>query len=103
MKPGRPSTSFRQNITLSGGGSNATYFAGVSYFTQNGNLGTLDYNRWNYRAGADIKVADHFKISLQISGDYADRKQTFNKIGGEVDENDYLSLINHPLLYALHT
>jgi TonB-linked SusC/RagA family outer membrane protein len=90
------STSVKENVNISGGGNSATYFAGVSYFTQNGNLGTLDYNRWNYRAGADIKVADHLKISLQIAGDYGERKQTFNKIGGEIDENDYLSLITTP-------
>lgn len=90
------STSTKQSVNLSGGSNNATYFASVAYFSQNGNLGTLDYNRWNYRAGADIKVADHFKVSLQISGDYSDRKQTFNKIGGEVDENDYLSLLTTP-------
>jgi TonB-linked SusC/RagA family outer membrane protein len=90
------STTTRQNVSLSGGGNSATYFAGISYLTQNGNLGTLDYTRWNYRAGADIKMSDHLKISLQISGDYADRKQTFNKIGGEIDENDYLSLLTTP-------
>lgn len=92
----KANTSNKQNVNISGGSNKATYFAGVSYFSQNGNLGTLDYNRWNYRAGADIKVADHLKASLQISGDYSDRKQTFNKIGGEIDENDYLSLLTTP-------
>jgi TonB-linked SusC/RagA family outer membrane protein len=92
----KPSTSMKQNVNLSGGNSNATYFASVSYFTQNGNLSTLDYGRWNYRAGADIKIADHLKVSLQVAGDYGERKQTFNKIGGEVDENDYLSLLTTP-------
>jgi len=90
------STSTKQNVNISGGSNNATYFASVSYFSQNGNLSTLDYNRWNYRAGADIKVADHLKVSLQISGDYAHKKQTFNKIGGEVDDNDYISLLTTP-------
>ena len=92
----KASTTTKQNVNLSGGSSNATYFAGVSYYTQNGNLSTLDYQRWNYRAGADIKVADHLKVSLQIAGDYGERKQTFNKIGGEVDDNDYLSLLTTP-------
>lgn len=93
----KANTSNKQNVNISGGSNKATYFAGVSYFSQNGNLGTLDYNRWNYRAGADIKVADYLKASLQISGDYSDRKQTFNKIGGEIDENDYLSLLTTPV------
>ncbi len=92
----KASTTSKYNVGLSGGGNQATYFTGISYLTQNGNLGTLDYSRWNYRAGADIKIADHLKVSLQISGDYSDRKQTFNKIGGEIDENDYLSLLTTP-------
>jgi len=92
----QPSYSMKHNVNLSGGSKNATYFAGISYFTQNGNLSTLDYERWNYRAGADIKVASNLKVSLQISGDYGEKRQTFNKIGGEVDENDYSSLLTTP-------
>jgi len=92
----KASTTNKQNVSLSGGSNNATYFASVSYFSQNGNLSTLDYQRWNYRAGADVKIADHLKVSLQISGDYGEKKQTFNKIGGEIDENDYLSLLTTP-------
>jgi len=90
------SSTMKQNVSLSGGSDNATYFAGISYLSQNGNLGTLDYQRMNYRAGVDVKVANHLKVSLQISGDYSDRSQTFNKIGGEIDENDYLSLLTTP-------
>lgn len=89
----KPSSSMRHNVNLSGGNENGTYFASVSYFTQNGNLSTLDYERWNYRAGAEIKVASNVKVGLQISGDYGERRQTFNKIGGELDENDYFSLL----------
>ncbi len=90
------SSSMKHNVNLSGGSNNATYFAGISYFTQDGNLSTLDYERWNYRAGADIKVASNLKVSLQISGDYGEKRQTFNKIGGEIDENDYSSLLTTP-------
>lgn len=92
----KSSSSMKHNVNLSGGSDKATYFASVSYFTQDGNLSSLDYERWNYRAGADIKVASNLKVSLQVSGDYGEKKQTFNKIGGEVDENDYLSLLTTP-------
>lgn len=90
------SFSMKHNVNLSGGAKNATYFAGISYFTQDGNLSSLDYERWNYRAGVDIKVASNLKVSLQISGDYGEKKQTFNKIGGENDENDYYTLLTTP-------
>lgn len=94
--------SMKHNITLSGGTKNATYFAGASYFTQEGNLGTLDYDRWNYRAGADIKVASHFKVGLQVSGDYGTTEKTFNKVNGENPEDDYKTLLLTPRYIPSH-
>lgn len=88
--------SMKHNLNLSGGTQKATYFAGVSYYTQSGNLGTLDYERWNYRAGVDVKLASHFKVGLQASGDYGKNEKTFNKVGGENDENDYNTLLLTP-------
>ena len=91
-----PAVTMKHNVTISGGTERATYFAGVSYFQQNGNLSTLDYDRWNYRAGVDVKLTPHLKVNLQISGDRGKRRQTFNKIGKETDENDYLFLSTTP-------
>ena len=88
--------SMKHNLNLSGGTQKATYFAGVSYYTQSGNLGTLDYERWNYRAGVDVKLASHFKVGLQASGDYGKMKRPLNKVGGENDENDYNTLLLTP-------
>src|SRR5690606_41863951 len=71
----------------------ATYFAGVTYSKQNGNLGTLDYNKWNFRAGTDVKVASNFKVSLQVSGNEDQLDKTFNKVSGEGQEDDYKNLL----------
>ncbi len=92
----KPAITMKHSVNISGGANKATYFAGVSYFQQNGNLSTLDYERWNYRAGVDLKLSSNLKVSLQISGDRGERKQTFNKVGGEKDENDYLFLATTP-------
>ncbi len=86
----------RHNLNVSGGSQKASYFASASYFTQDGNLSTLDYDRWNFRAGADIEVMDNLKAGLQVAGYYSDRTKTFNKIGGENDENDYGNLLLSP-------
>ncbi|WP_223857603.1 SusC/RagA family TonB-linked outer membrane protein [Sphingobacterium micropteri] len=83
----------RHALNLSGGSDRATYFAGVAYSKQNGNLGTLDYNKWNFRAGTDIKVASNFKVGLQLSGNEDQLDKTFNKVSGEGAEDDYRNLL----------
>src|SRR5699024_2862804 len=46
-------SNMRHTLNVSGGTEKATYFAGMTYFTQDGNLSSLDYDRWNFRAGTD--------------------------------------------------
>lgn len=89
------SYSMRHNLNVSGGDDKATYFAGVSYYEENGNLSTLDYNKWNFRAGTDVNLSSNWKAGLQMSGFNSDQTKTFNKIGGEKDENDYNNLLLH--------
>lgn len=84
----------RHNVNVSGGTDEATFFAGASYYGQNGNLSTLDYSKWTFRAGADLSLSNNLKAGLQVSGFYSDRVKTFNKIGGENDENDYRTLLS---------
>lgn len=83
----------RHAINVSGGAEKATYFAGVSYNKNNGNIGTLDYNKWNFRAGSDIQVASNFKVGLQVSGNEDQLDKTFNKVSGEGAEDDYKNLL----------
>lgn len=86
----------KHSINMSGGSERATYFAGISYYTQDGNMGRLDYNRWNYRAGVDAKISKWLKASLQVSGDNGKTNTALNKIGGSSAEADYNSLLTHP-------
>ncbi|KAA6349503.1 TonB-dependent receptor SusC [termite gut metagenome] len=83
-------------INVSGGSESATYFASISYITQDGNLGKIDYNRWNYRAGVDAKINKWTKASLQVSGDYGDKTKAYIKVGGEDPEKDYITLLTRP-------
>lgn len=86
----------RHTVNLSGGGEKATYFAGLSYFTQDGNLGKLDFGRWTYRAGADMTVATGLKAGLQVSGILTDAQRVNSELGGENIENDYRNLLMAP-------
>lgn len=86
----------KHSINISGASEKANYYAGISYFDQEGNLGKLDYDRWNFRAGVDLQIAKGFKASLQVSGDYGKKNKPNVKVGGSNDENDYRMLLFRP-------
>ncbi len=84
----------RHSININGGTEKATYFASVSYNTQDGNLGRLDYDRWNFRAGANAQINKWIKATLQASGQYGGTKEPMNKFGSS-DSGDYNLLLTH--------
>jgi TonB-linked SusC/RagA family outer membrane protein len=86
----------RHGFNLSGGSDKTTYFANVSYYTQDGNLGRLEYGKWTYRAGIDAEVAAGLKASLQVAGNHENSSRVNSKVGGENAENDYRNLLRTP-------
>ena len=86
----------RHSVNVSGGSENATYFGGISYITQSGNLGRIDYDRWNYRTGMDFKIGKWVKSTLQVSGDYASVNKAYATVGGTNAEKDYATLLTRP-------
>lgn len=91
-------TGFTQqhSVNVSGATDKVSYFAGISYFDQEGNLGKLDYDRWNYRAGIDVKLSKYLSANLNVSGDYAKKNTPLVKVGGSNSEKDYNLLLTHP-------
>ena len=86
----------RHTFNLSGGSDKTNYFASASYYTQDGNLGRLEYGKWTYRAGLDAEVASGLKASLQVSGNHQNSSRVNSEIGGENIENDYRNLLKAP-------
>ena len=86
----------QHSVNLSGATEAASYFANISYFNQDGNLGKLDYDRWNFRAGVDLKVSKYLKASLQVSGDYGKKNSPLMKVQNTSAERDYAMLLTHP-------
>ncbi len=84
----------RHNINMNGGGEKATYFASISYYNQEGNIGRLDYDRWNYRAGVNGKIGKYVKATIQISGNYGEKNNAVAPQGGGTDY-DYKYLMTH--------
>jgi len=89
-------TTAKHSVNLSGATDKANYFAGISYFDQNANLGNLDYNRWNYRAGVDVSVSKWLKAGMSVSGDYGKKNTPYIKVGGSGSEKDYTLLLTRP-------
>lgn len=91
-------TAFQQkhSVNVSGATDKVNYFAGISYYKQDGNLGKLDYDRWNYRAGVDVKVSKWLGANLTVSGDYGTKNRPFVKVGGSGNEKDYNLLLTRP-------
>lgn len=86
----------KHSVNISGATERANYFASISYFDQDGNLGKLDYNRWNYRAGVDVKVTKWLKANLSVSGDNGKKNTPLVKVGGTSNEKDYNLLLTRP-------
>ena len=86
-------TEMRHALNISGGSDKATYFAGFTYNTQNSNFDGLRYNRYTFRASSDIKLTTGLKLGLSVSANLSDKKNTFNKQGGESLDNDWKTLV----------
>jgi TonB-linked SusC/RagA family outer membrane protein len=86
----------KHSFNISGATERVNYFGSVSYFDQDGNLGKLDYNRWNYRAGVDVKINDYLSASLSVSGDYGKKNKPLLKVGGTNAEKDYNLMLTRP-------
>ena len=89
-------TTMRHSVNVSGATDKVSYFAGSSYFDQSGNLGRLDYERWNYRTGVDVKVSQWLSANLTVSGDYGTKEKPLLKVGGTNAEKDYNLMLTRP-------
>ncbi len=86
----------RHSLNISGATERVNYFAGLSYQDQEGNIGRLNYDRWNFNAGVDVKVGKWVRASMRLTGDYGRKDRPLMKIGGSNQENDYLQLAMRP-------
>lgn len=86
----------RHAFNVSGGTEKATFFAGATYYYQNGNFDNIKNDKWTFRASGDIKLATGLKAGLSVSGDLANTKMYMLKVGQENAENDMKGLLFTP-------
>lgn len=92
----KASNLMRNTINISGGMERATYFASVTNYKQDGNLGRLLDNKWTFRGGTDVNLSEGFKVGLQVSGNIGKDSRVNSRIGGTNVENDYRILLRAP-------
>lgn len=91
----KPSNLTRHALNISGGSERATYYAGASYVYQNGNFDNIGYDKWTYRASADVNVTNNLKLGVSLSGDFRKTEKYFSKINSS-DEADMVALLHTP-------
>ncbi|MBP1639627.1 MAG: SusC/RagA family TonB-linked outer membrane protein [Bacteroidetes bacterium] len=79
----------QHTLNVSGGTENATYFAGGSYYNQGANLANQNYNRWNFRAGSDIKVMSHLRLNASVSANSGKQVKIFTKASNNISDGSY--------------
>lgn len=92
----KPAYNTKQSLNVSGGSEKATYFAGISYFTQNGNYDNISSNKWTYRSSVDFKGGDRLKVGISVSGDIEKVNAFELKQGGSSVDNDITGLVTVP-------
>jgi TonB-linked SusC/RagA family outer membrane protein len=104
----------KHSLTVSGGNDQATYFAGVTYFTQGANLGNQDYKKWNFRTGVNAKVSKDLDLSVSVSGNSGDIEKSFTKSSSSIrngfasattnaEQADYGFLLHMPKFVPITT
>ncbi|WP_346238626.1 SusC/RagA family TonB-linked outer membrane protein [Niabella insulamsoli] len=85
----QPGGAMQHSVNVSGGAERATYFASAAYYTQKPNLGSQDYNKWSFRTGTDVKVANNLKLSATVSANKSQVEKSFTKIS--INDGAYAS------------
>ncbi len=88
-KAWKPAEQQRHSLSASGGNDKATYFAGITYFTQGANLGEQDYNKWNFRTGMTVKVTKDLEFSGSVSANTADVEKSFTKSSANLNDSSF--------------
>jgi len=89
----KPASTQRHSININGGNEKSTFFTGISYQKQDGNIGKLDYESWNYRAGINANISDYFKATLSLSGSSSSKNQ---HLAASNSEEDYIYMLMNP-------
>ncbi len=72
----------QHNLSITGGTDKINTFFSVGYMKQGGLLksGDLDYSRWNLRSNTNVKITDHLRAQVLISGVMDEKNQPYQDL-----------------------
>ena len=80
----------RHTLNVSGGSEKVTFFAGGSYYKENGNYGNITVDKYSIRSGMDAKIIDGLTANISVSTDFNHEER--NTLKGANPETDDLSI-----------
>jgi TonB-linked SusC/RagA family outer membrane protein len=82
-------TQQKHSFNISGGSEKVTYFAGVTNYSQGANLGSQDYDKWNFRTGLEVKIAKNLNFSGSVSANSGNVEKSFTKSVANISDSSY--------------
>ena len=80
----------RHTINVSGGSERITFFAGGNYYTEGGNYGGIDIQKYGIRTGMNAKITQSLSADISFNSDYSYTNR--NTLKGAQEETDDLSI-----------
>jgi len=85
----------RHNFNVSGGTEAITFFAGGNYYSEGGNYGGIDYDKYSFRLGTNAKIIEGLTSTVTLSTDFSNREtQTYSN--SDNDQNFFQQLVTTP-------
>lgn len=100
--------SYRQSISLTGGGDRITYYNLLSYRKELGSYKSLDHEKFNLRSNVSAKVSDDFTIDLNIAANQTNSKRFYWPFSTSAADDDfdvsdfYRVTFNWPKMYPFY-
>ncbi|HSC39170.1 MAG TPA: TonB-dependent receptor plug domain-containing protein, partial [Chitinophagaceae bacterium] len=93
----KPSHLMRHTVSVSGGTDKITFFAGASYYDEDGNFGGISIKKYNIRSGIDAKISPSVTATISVSTDYSkDFRNTQKSSSTETEDVMMRSLFQTP-------
>jgi TonB-linked SusC/RagA family outer membrane protein len=87
----------RHTVNVSGGSDRVTFFAGGSYYKENGNVGNIVTDKYSIRTGMDAKIIDGLTANFSFSSDFNhEERGTLKGANPETDDLTIRSLYLTP-------